>query len=134
LIYSTLLPLPLFTAWQGNEEFGVVLSSMLGLLSLSATQISFGILLSYLGPSVITNYLVTVIALTIMQFSHFLADSFASLSIVQDFLNFVSLELNFRPFTEGLVLSTNLSFFILSTLTYTYLGMIWFRSEQRDYK
>jgi ABC-2 type transport system permease protein len=121
-IMACTLPVPLTILPLGFFDTGVIIGEYAGALLLGASATALGLLFSSLSKNQASSFLgASVVLLTVMLINQ-LALNFNLPSFLAEGINFISLSFHFESFSQGIIDSRDLAFFLLTTVLFLFLN------------
>jgi ABC-2 type transport system permease protein len=116
------LPVPLSLIPLGTFDAGVIIAEYLGSLLLGAAAIAVGLFLSALSKNQAAAFLSSAVVLLIVTMISAFTQGVTLPAPVSDFCNFISLNFHFDSFSDGLLDSRDILFFIFTAWLFLYLN------------
>jgi ABC-2 type transport system permease protein len=121
-IIALTLPVPLSILPLGFFDAGVIAGEYAGALLLGASATALGLLLSSLSKNQASSFLgSSVVLLTVMLINQ-LSLNFDLPFFLAEAVNFVSLSFHFESFSQGIIDSRDLAFFLFTTVLFLFLN------------
>jgi ABC-2 type transport system permease protein len=116
------LPVPLSLLPLGSFDTGVIWAEYAGAALLGASAVSLGLFLSALSKNQAAAFLGSAAVLVAVMLVNQLGQWAAIPSWLSEFFNYLSLSFHFESFSQGLLDSRDLAFFILTTALFLFLN------------
>jgi ABC-2 type transport system permease protein len=116
------LPVPLSLLPLGSFDTGVIRAEYAGAALLGASAVSLGLFLSALAKNQAAAFLGTTVVLLAVMLMNQLGQWAAVPLWLSEFINYLSLSSHFESFSQGLLDSRDLAFFILTTILFLFLN------------
>ena len=121
---------PVFLAYYGNPDIGVIYGSYLGLFLLIVSQLSFGMWVSSLCKNQLVAFVFTMLGLFLMLVVDFIAPSITKDGIVEDFIRYFSTTKHLEVFFNGVISIADLSYFVILTFGFLFLTVVSLDSQR----
>jgi ABC-2 type transport system permease protein len=116
------LPMPLCLLSMGTFDAGMIFCEYAGAFLLGASAAALGLLLSSLSKNQAGSFLGSAVVLMVIMLVNFFTYSLNLPQWLTSGINFFSLSYHFESFSNGVIDSRDLAFFLLSTALFLFIN------------
>lgn len=128
LLCSTVFPL--FIGIYGNPDFGIIVSSYLGIFLLISAQISLGIWISSMTQNQFIAFLFTMCGLFLLLILNWLARDIAQGGSFERFLKYLASTEHLDIFLKGMITVSDITYFVCFTAIFLFFTTVIIDSQR----
>ncbi len=121
---------PLFLAYYGNPDIGVIFGGFLGLFLLIASQLAFGVWVSSMTSNQLIAFIFTMSGLFLLLVLNFMVPDLTSANEAQEALKYIATTDHLHSFLKGTIQVKDLTYFLLFTIIFLFFSNVSLDSQR----